>query len=388
MMIKVLKNAQVYAPECLGQKDVLVIGNKIARIADHIDEYDGLKEVEVFDFAGKKLLPGYIDMHVHITGGGGEDGPASRCPESQLSTFLKSGITTVLGLLGTDGITRSIENLVAKARALNDEGITAYCLTGSYGYPTSTMTGSVEKDIYMITPMVGAKIAVSDHRGSNPQAKELIDVGTAARRGGMISGNPGIVVMHIGPGPAMLKPIKEAIAQSDIPFKNFLPTHMLRNEALMNDGIDYVRSGGFIDCTAGADPETLAKRIDMLYRLLHTEGVPLNHVSLSSDSYGSMPRFDEAGNCIGLTYAVPSSLHKTIKGLVKEKGMPLEEAIQLLTSTPAMLLGKTGVKGCIKAGADADILILDDELEISSLFAKGQTAILNGDLKMRGRFEL
>ena len=130
-MIKVLKNAQVYSPEPLGKKDVLIISDKIARIADEINEYDGLPEVETFDFAGKLLLPGYIDMHVHVTGGGGEDGPASRVPESQLSMFLKNGITTVLGLLGTDGVTKSIENLIAKARALNEEGITAYALTGA-----------------------------------------------------------------------------------------------------------------------------------------------------------------------------------------------------------------------------------------------------------------
>lgn len=385
-MIKVLKNACVYAPAYLGQKDVLVIGDKIAKIAEHINEYDGLPEVEIFDFAGKKLIPGYIDMHVHITGGGGEDGPASRCPESQLSMFLKNGITTCIGLLGTDGVTRSIENLIAKARALTEEGITVYTLTGSYGYPTTTMTGSIEKDIYMLTPMIGVKIAVSDHRSSHPQADDLIAVGTAARRGGMISGTAGLVTMHMGSGKGGLKPLMEALEKSDIPMKNFLPTHILRDPALIDDATEHVRRGGYIDCTAGSDPEAIEENADKLYELLHRPGVALDHVTMSSDSMGSMPRFDEAGNCIGLTYATPDSLHKTIKGLVK-RGMPLEEAITLLTSNSAFMLGKVGVKGCIKTGADADILILDEDLEINSLFAKGKTALLDGELKMRGRFE-
>ena len=116
-MIKLLKNAQVYAPAFLGKKDILVIGDKVSRIADKIEGYEGLPEVEVFDLEGKKVVPGYIDLHVHITGGGGEQGPASRVSESYLSVFTTNGITTVVGLLGTDGITRSIENLVAKARA-------------------------------------------------------------------------------------------------------------------------------------------------------------------------------------------------------------------------------------------------------------------------------
>lgn len=385
-MIKVLKNAQVFAPEPLGKKDVLIVGDKIARIADVINEYDNVLEAEVFDFENKILIPGYIDMHVHITGGGGEDGPASRVPESQLSVFLKNGITTVVGLLGTDGVTKSIENLIAKARALTEEGITVYSLTGSYGYPTITMTGSIEKDIYMLTPMIGVKVSASDHRSSNPQAKELIAIGTAARRGGMISGTAGLVTIHMGSGKGGLKPLMEALDNSDIPPKNFLPTHILRDDALIDDAAEYVRKGGYIDCTAGCDPESIEENADKLYELLGREGVALNHVTMSSDSYGSMPRFDENGNCVGLTYAKPDSLHETIKGLVK-RGMAFEKAIQLLTSNSAFLLGKEGVKGCIKAGADADVLILDEALEINSLFAKGKVALLDGELKMRGRFE-
>lgn len=385
-MIKVLKNAQIYSPAYLGKQDVLVIGDKIARIDAHIDEYDGLPEVEVFDLEGLKLLPGYIDMHVHITGGGGEAGPATRVPESQLSMFLKNGITTVLGLLGTDGVTKSIENLIAKARALTEEGITVYTLTGSYGYPANTMTGSVEKDIYMLTPMVGVKTAVSDHRSSNPQAEDLIALGTAARRGGMISGTAGIVVIHMGSGKGGLKPLLKALEDSDIPAKTFLPTHILRCPELIDDATEHVRRGGYIDCTAGSDPQSIEENADSLYELLQRPGVTLEHVTLSSDSMGSMPRFDDEGNCIGLTYATPDSLHKTIKGLV-QRGMALEKAIQLLTSNSAYVLGKEGVKGCIQPGADADLLVLDGNLDIDSLFAKGQTALLHGELKMRGRFE-
>lgn len=167
-MIKLLKNARVYAPAPLGVKDILIVGEKICRIDDRIEGYEGLPDVEVFDLEGRTLVPGYIDLHVHITGGGGEQGPTSRVPESQLSVFVENGITTVVGLLGTDGITRSIENLVAKARALTEEGITAYALTSAYGYPPITMTGSVEKDIMMVPPIIGVKVAVSDHRSSNP----------------------------------------------------------------------------------------------------------------------------------------------------------------------------------------------------------------------------
>lgn len=385
-MIKLLKHAQIYAPDYLGTKDILIVGEKICRISDQIDGYDNLQDAEVYDLGGKKLVPGYIDLHVHITGGGGEQGPASRVPEAPLRAFVENGITTVVGLLGTDSITRSLENLVAKARALTEEGITAYCLTGAYGYPSVTVTDSVEKDIVLIPPMVGAKIAVSDHRSSNPTGEDLIRLATAARRGGLISGTAGLVVMHMGFGTAGLSPIFYALDHSDIPAKNFLPTHMHRNKELVDQGIQLIRRGGFIDFTAGCDDQELERNADLILYCLNSDGVTADHVSMSSDAFGSQPRFDETGTCIGLTYTSPKYLHKTIQALV-HRGLPLETALKLVTSTPANLLGKAGIKGCIAEGADADLLVLNENLEIDSLFSRGKTALWQGDIRMKGRFE-
>lgn len=385
-MIKLLKNAQVYAPDPLGKKDILIEGEKILRMDDCIAGYEGLPDVEVYDLDGKTVVPGYIDMHVHITGGGGEQGPASRVPESQLSVFFANGITTVVGLLGTDGITRSVENLVAKARALTEEGMTAYTLTSAYGYPPTTVTGSVEKDIIMIPPMIGVKVAVSDHRSSNPTGDELIALATDARRAGLLSCTPGLVTMHMGSGKGRLDPVFYVLDNSDVPAKNLLPTHMLRTPELIDEGAELVRRGGYMDCTAGGDDVEVETEAEKLMELLSRDGVTVDHVTLSSDAYGSQPRFNESGECIGLTYASPKYLHKTIQSLVRQ-GLPLEQALRLLTSTPAVLLGQEGKKGCVAEGADADLLILSDGLEIDSLIARGQRALWQGELLMKGRFE-
>ena len=385
-MIKLLKNANIYAPEPLGVKDILIVDETICRIADKIEGYEGLPDVETFDLEGKTVVPGYIDMHVHITGGGGEQGSASRVPESQLSIFTTNGITTVVGLLGTDGITRSIENLVAKARALNDEGMTAYTLTSAYGYPPVTMTGSVEKDIMMITPMIGVKVAVSDHRSSNPTGEDLIALATAARRAGLLSNTPGLVTMHMGSGKGRLNPIFYVLDNSDVSPKNLLPTHMLRSPELIEDGVELVRRGGYIDCTVGCTPEEMEEGAAQIADLLNREGVSADHVTMSTDAFGSQPKFNEIGECIGLTYASPKYLHQTVQSLVR-RGLPLEEVLKMVTSTPADLLAKKGVKGCVAEGADADILVLGEELAIESLFMRGKTAVLNGKVLMKGRFE-
>lgn len=385
-MIKLLKHASVFTPTPVGVKDILVIGDKIARIDDHIEGYDNLTEVEVFDLSGKTVVPGYIDLHVHITGGGGEQGFASRVPEAQLSHFTRCGVTTVVGLLGTDGVTRSLENLVAKARALSEEGITAYALTGSYEYPTATITGSVERDIVMIPPFIGVKVAVSDHRSSNPTGEELIRLGTAARRAGLLSGTAGLITMHMGSGKGGLEPLFYALDHSDIPLRNFLPTHIGRTPELMAQGMDLVRRGGYIDFTTGESDKTTEHTADKLAACFHAEGVTFDHITLSSDAFGSQPKFDDKGECIGLTYASPRYLHRTVQALTR-RGIPLWEALKLLTTTPAHLLGKDGIKGCIMQGADADLLVLDADLEIDSLFAMGHTALQNGTSVLKGRFE-
>ena len=121
-MIKVIKNADVYAPEHLGARDILICDEKICAVAKGLDigPLNGL--AEVIDLHGAAVGPGYIDGHVHVTGGGGEQGPGSRVPECRVSELVSCGVTTVLALLGTDCISRSLENVLAKTRALIRRG--------------------------------------------------------------------------------------------------------------------------------------------------------------------------------------------------------------------------------------------------------------------------
>ena len=134
-----IKNIQVYTPENIGVKDVL-IDNRIIKIADNLPE---VKEygIEVIDGRGKILTPGFIDCHVHILGGGGEGGAKTRTPEIMLSDITSAGLTTVVGCLGIDGTTRTMTNLLAKAKGLEEEGISTYVYTGSYQVPVKTLSG-------------------------------------------------------------------------------------------------------------------------------------------------------------------------------------------------------------------------------------------------------
>lgn len=380
--MKLVRNAEVLNPEPLGKKDVLIEGTKIALIEDHITGYE---EAEVISAQGMTLIPGYIDLHEHITGGGGEQGFASRVPEASLSVLIESGVTTVLGLLGTDGITRSLENLLAKAREFQANGITSYILSGSYGCPPVTFTGDVERDLVLIPEVVGVKTAVSDHRSSDPQAKQLIALGTAVRRGAMLAGKGGIVTMHMGSGRKGLDPLLEALQESDLPAYTFLPTHMLRTDRLMEQGLQLIAMGGSMDCTAEGKEPGLSETADKLMKLIASDQNVIHHLTLSSDAFGSMPKFNEHMECIGLTYSGPDSLHATVKALV-DKGLSLSDAIRLLTVNPANVLHLSN-KGRIAEGCDADFLLLDEKLNIASVYANGTCAMDHGKVLMKGRFE-
>ena len=209
-MIKVIKHADVYAPQHLGLRDILICGETICAVEERIELTATGAPVEVIDLHGAAVGPGYLDGHVHVTGGGGEQGPASRVPECRVSELVSCGVTTVLGLLGTDCITRSLENLQAKTRALSQEGISAYMLTGSYRIPSPTLTGSVMRDMVLVKEVIGTKVALSDHRCSAPTAEELARLFSETRVGGMVGGKSGLTVVHMGAGATGVEPLLRA----------------------------------------------------------------------------------------------------------------------------------------------------------------------------------
>lgn len=379
--MKLIRNAQVYAPDYLGKKDVLVEGSGIVKIQDHINGY---KEAEVIDAEGLILAPGLIDLHEHLIGGGGEDGFSSRCPEAELSELIHAGVTTVLGLLGTDGLTRTLPALLAKVREFRSLGIAAFMLSGSYAYPPATFTDSVEKDMVLIPEVIGVKTAVSDHRSSDPQAAELIRLGTEVRRGAMLSGKAGIVTMHMGNGKGGLLPLFAALKQSDIPVSVFLPTHTLRTPELMEQGLQLINTGGNMDATAGTTEYERNETALKICRLLEADQSVRDHLTISSDAYGSQPVFNDEMQCIAITYTKPDSLLKQMQVLVRN-GIDLSTALQFLTSNPARILKVR--KGRIMEGYDADLLLLDQNLEIYHVYASGKTAMRDSKIFMKGRFE-
>jgi len=385
-MFTLIKGGTLYAPEKMGTKDILIVGRIIARISDRID-LPAAFSVEVIPASGKIVTPGLIDLHVHLLGGGGEGGPRTRTPEINLSKITRAGVTAVVGCLGTDDVSRRPETLLAKAMQLEEEGISTYMYTGSYQFPLSTITGSVRKDIAFIPKVIGVgEIAVSDHRSSQPSFEELCRVAAEARVGGMIGGKAGLVHLHMGSGKRMLDPIIRIVKETEIPIGQFLPTHVTRTQSLLEQSIQFMKMGGNIDFTVRGQelnfPLTTAKALQMAL----DGGATIEQITLSSDSNGSMPIFDDKGNMIKLAVGDIQNLYSEWKGLVRE-GLPLEDILKMVTSNPAKRVGIYHCKGSVEEGKDADLLILDQNLNIQTVIAKGQIMIHQKEILVKGAFE-
>lgn len=389
-MIKLIKNGTVYSPEFQGKKDILIVDRRIGAIDDHIN-VEGLPNVEVLDAEGKLVVPGFIDNHVHIMGGGGEGSYRTRTPELQLSDAIRGGITTLVGVIGTDGTTRTMTSLVAKAKGLKEEGVSCFIQTGSYQVPVKTLTGSVEDDIILIEEIIGAgEIAIADHRSSQPTYEELAKIASQARVAGMLSGKAGIVNVHIGDSPSRLSLIEEVVEKTDIPIRQFLPTHINRNRKLFEAGINYAKNGGYVDFTTSSIEKKVTKGqvkcSEGLKEMLEA-GVPLEHITFTSDGQASLPEFDENGVFIGLQVGRVTSLYKEVKDAIIDEKIEVEKAIKVITSNPADIL-KFTTKGYIEAGRDADLVLLDQETyDIESVIALGQTLMWEGEVLVKGTFE-
>jgi beta-aspartyl-dipeptidase (metallo-type) len=387
-MLELLLDADVFAPEPLGRRNLLIGGGKVLWIGAEEPELPAELGVEVTDVAGERLVPGLIDGHAHVTGGGGEAGYASRVPPVALSRFTLAGVTSVVGTLGTDDCVRTTAQLVAQARALCEEGLSAWCFTGGYHLPPATLTGSIRGDIVHVDRVIGfGELAISDHRSSQPTLDEVLRVASECHVAGLMTGKAGILHLHVGDGERGLALVREALASCELPPRVFHPTHVNRRRALFDEALELAESGVTIDVTAfPVEPgDTRAwSAADALSRFLESDVDP-TRVTVSSDGGGCLPEFDAAGRVVRWDVGAPRALAETLAELL-DAGWPLEDVLPAFTSNVARLLRLPG-KGRIAPGSDADLVVLDSAHRVRDVMALGRWHVRAGAAVVSGTFE-
>lgn len=369
-----IHGASLCAPEPLGVLDILIGGSRILAIGADLNV--GNLPCARIDGRGLIAAPGLVDSLVHIGGGGGEGGFATRMPALRGEDAIAAGVTTLIGALGTDDVTRSHADLLACARALAAHGLSGYALSGSYRVPVRSLTGGVREDLVLIPEIIGVgEIAIADHRGSQPDVAELARIGADARVGGMLAGKAGTVLIHVGDDAAGISLLDAVCSAYPLPKTQWLPTHINRNDALLAQGAAWARGGGWVDLTTSTTSGLIAAgevpAAEALARLLH-DGVNAAHIGLSSDGQASLPHFDAEGRLLALDVAPIASLLASVREAVREHALPLSTALAAASVHPAAFWGLAR-KGRLAPGADADVLLLaQDDLALRATIAGGR----------------
>ncbi len=376
--LTLLRDADVFAPEPLGRRDVLLAGDRIAAIAEHLAAPPADWGVQVVELGGARLLPGLIDGHVHLAGGGGEAGPETKVPPLQLRQLTLAGVTTVVGLLGTDGTTRHPRELLAATRAMQRLGLTARMWTGAYPVPTPTLTGSVQGDIVHVEQVIGAgEIAISDHRSSQPTFDEIARMAAECHVGGLLAGKAGVLHLHLGDGARGLDLVRRLLGETEIPARVLQPTHCNRNKRLWAEAMKLGRSGIAVDVTAfppDDDDDALPAEVAAAQWL--DAGLPAHKLTISSDGGGCLPVFDADGTMLHMDVGSSATLLATLRAWLA-MGRPLHGLLPSMTSAVADAL-RLHDKGRIRVGADADVLVVDEALAVRHLWARGRAMVADG----------
>jgi len=385
-LLTLIRAAQIYAPEPRGRRDVLVAGGRIVAIGDALTAPPGVT-CEELDAGGARLVPGLIDSHVHVTGGGGEAGPATRVPPIVLGALATAGVTSCVGVLGTDTTTRTMESLVARTLGLRAEGLSAWCWTGGYQVPPRTLTRSVRDDIVFVDPIIGVgELAISDHRSSQPTFDELLRVAADCHVAGLMSGKAGVLHLHLGDGTRGLDLVRRALDTAEVPARVFHPTHVNRQPRLFDEAMALAGRGTTVDVTAfppdDADPALDAAAA--IHAWLDAK-LPAARLTCSSDGAGCLPVFDGEGQLVTMDVGKPATLATTLATLLKKRDA--SEVLPFFTSNVAMLL-RLPRKGRIAEGADADLVLLDDAGLPRDVMARGKWLVRRGVSVVRGPFEL
>jgi beta-aspartyl-dipeptidase (metallo-type) len=384
-----IRNANLYAPQPLGIRHLLIGGGRILWIGDAaLDLPVPLRAVSrIIDAGGCRTVPGFIDGHVHVTGGGGEAGFRTRVPAVPLSRFTEAGITTVIGLLGTDDVARGPGELLATLYALREEGLNAYGYAGGYHVPPATLTGSVRGDLVFVEALIGiGEVAISDHRSSQPTLDELLRIASECHVAGVMTGKAGVLHLHLGDGARGLALVREALRTSELPARVFNPTHVNRRRALFDEAVELARQGCTVDITAFpvAEGEDAYPAAEALERYL-AAGAPVDRVTISSDAGGCLPCFDAEGRVTHMDVGSSGALLETLRDALA-RGLALEAVLPAFTTNPAKLLRLTR-KGTLAAGNDADLIVLDEQHRADTVVVRGEIHVKDRTCIRRGTFE-
>jgi beta-aspartyl-dipeptidase (metallo-type) len=293
-------------------------------------------------------------------------------------------VTTAVGVLGFDRASRTLKALLLKTRALEELGLTAFMLTGSYTLPSLTLTGSVEDDLILIDRVIGVKLALGETLANFPEIRDIRNLLAECLRGAHLGGKAGFLQIHMGvQGKAWKKPFMEILREMKIPFSQVVFTHVNRSPDTLDEFMEFIQAGGGVDLTVSYTPEERPGSLtaaESLRRMIRA-GVPLDRVTLSSDSNATRMLPEKR-----LKYLPIQTLFQVIRELWLNGEIARPQLVRLVTENPARSLGLGRIKGLVEPGKHADLIILREPFELDGVILKGKWARRDGQTLIRDPF--
>ena len=377
-MLTQIINGHILTPQgWIENGSVLVSDGKILEVTTSDLAVIG---AEVIDAKGMFIVPGFVAMHVHGGGGHNFNEATPEAFKTAITAHLKHGATSIFPaltstssdiILAADGVCQEVKKEMPYVlQGLHVEG--PYLNKKMTGTHWEEYVKEIDKEEYT-TVLNSAKCI--KRWDISPELEGSEEFAKAATDKNILT-----AITHTEAEYAEVQNAYKAGFKHAAHFYNAMPGFHKRREFKYEGTVESVYLTDDMSVEIIADGKHLpATILKLVYKLKGVEKTCLVTDAVKYAAFNGEvddPKFIiENGVCkLADRSSLAGSLATMdvlVQTMVKKAGVPLEDAIRMASETPANIIGIGNRKGTLQHGKDADIVILDKDINVRCVFSGG-----------------